>query len=207
MTYTLYLNTALEPYFFACYHNEVLVFEHSHCSLGLSLENLGVQIHNSLEAAGINSLDTVLTVQGPGKFTAIRLGIATAKAISAVMQAKLLGVNTLVAMVSSVSLLDQVVFVLCPLKPGYYYQALYGCNHGTIKALSEPLLLKKHAVETLLKKIGKDIVVLSTQALDISCLQRTVVWPISSKGLQKAHCLNVECVESESVQAMYVFEP
>ena len=60
-------------------------------------ETLLPQIEQVLKIAGVEKVDAVATSLGPGSFTGLRIGLATAKALAYAWQIKILGVPTLQA--------------------------------------------------------------------------------------------------------------
>lgn len=207
MTCTLYLNTALEPYFYACKQEDKWLFEYASAAQGMSLENLGPSIHQALQENKIAKLDKIVLVTGPGRFTALRLGIAVAKSIAAVMGAEVIGLNSLAAMSASALLPDQVFLTIVAVKPGYYYQALYGFNGDSLKPLSEALLLKEEALAQLCKKLGSEVILLCNQKLPFESSQKQLLWQIQAKGLAQAEFLELENLKERAVQPLYLFEP
>lgn len=60
-------------------------------------ETLLPQIEQVLQIAGVEKVDAVAVSLGPGSFTGLRIGLATAKALAYAWQIKILGVPTLQA--------------------------------------------------------------------------------------------------------------
>lgn len=207
MTCTLYLNTAVDPFFYACYKDDNLVFEYSSSIQHISLENLGVLIQSALNQSSVTCLDQVRVITGPGKFTAIRLGVATAKTISSLMGAKLVGVDSLTALAASCHLRDQVFLVSMLLKPDLYYQALFGNSKGVLKKISESTVLEKKAFERFLSQLGDEVLVISPQHFDIQLKQDQCVWPLLSKGMQLLNEDDFDFSIGKAVKPFYVFEP
>lgn len=78
-------------------------------------------------AAGIkmNNIDLVVCSKGPGSFTGLRIGMATAKGIAFALSVPLVSVPTLDFLAFNLSFFDGAVIPVIDAKRGRYYTALY----------------------------------------------------------------------------------
>ncbi len=82
-------------------------------------------------------LDLVAVGVGPGAFTGLRVGVATAKGIARGAGAALVGVSSLEATARPISaLVDATIFALCDARRGEVYAASYQSMNGALTPLS-----------------------------------------------------------------------
>ena len=100
MAKLLIIDTALEEAIVAISNEEKIIAElsnkeaHSHASF------IQVGIDRLLKAQGIaiNEIDTIVVTLGPGSYTGLRVGLATAKGIAYAIQKPIIGLSTLSAL-------------------------------------------------------------------------------------------------------------
>ena len=101
---------------------------------------------NSLSPADIDVLAVGL---GPGSFTGLRVGIATAKVLGYVLKVKIIGISSLEAMArEAMNGQDTRAAAMMDARKGQVYGAIYEKNGGKIKTILAPSLLTREEFRT-----------------------------------------------------------
>jgi tRNA threonylcarbamoyladenosine biosynthesis protein TsaB len=77
----------------------------------------------------------IAVTQGPGSFTGLRVGAATAKVLAYSLRAELLGVNTLEVLASQTEHFQGEVWTLLDAHRGQLFAAFYRCDGGQVEAV------------------------------------------------------------------------
>ena len=112
-----------------------------------------------LEASAwsLRDLELIGAVRGPGSFTGIRIGIATAQGLAQVLGIPLLGVLSLEALVwAGIDRKEDIVPVLDARK-NEWYTARYRWEAGKIQCLTPPQALRPDEWLEQLKELGRPI--------------------------------------------------
>ncbi len=93
---------------------------------------LFAQIESALKVGNLEKaeLDGVAVTVGPGSFTGLRVGVATAKGIAAGLNIKVAGVSTLVALANCAGVAEGVVAPLLDARMGQVYAAAFDLATG-----------------------------------------------------------------------------
>ena len=96
-------------------------------------------VEHLLENAGLSpaDMDAFAVAAGPGSFTGIRIGVATAKGLAFGTEKPCIGVSTLAAMARNVSFAGGLVVCAMDARRSQIYNALFQCENG------EPVRLTK----------------------------------------------------------------
>ncbi|MFM8836049.1 MAG: tRNA (adenosine(37)-N6)-threonylcarbamoyltransferase complex dimerization subunit type 1 TsaB [Actinomycetota bacterium] len=86
----------------------------------------------------ISEVDVVAVDVGPGLFTGMRVGIASAKSIAQVLNVPIIGVSSLDILARSVSTTDRVVVSTIDARRGEFYWALYRNDVGSSLEVKPP---------------------------------------------------------------------
>lgn len=144
-------------------------------------ERLMAMISDVMSEASIafDAIDRIGVTIGPGSFTGIRVGLATARGLALASGKPVVGVSTLDAIARSAPACDRLMVVL-DARRGEVYTALYDGNR---KAISEPALLSLEsagtAVTAAVAKMfgsGADLVA-ATQDIEKSNVLGLMGWP------------------------------
>lgn len=94
-------------------------------------------IDNVLKGIGITMKDigAVAVAYGPGSFTGLRIGLATAKALSLSLDIPVYKVDTLEALASQLSYVDGLILPLFNARRGEIYGAIWQSNTETLSCL------------------------------------------------------------------------
>jgi len=117
-------------------------------------------IHSLLQdiGMGIADIDQIAVAHGPGSFTGIRIGVATAKGLAMGADKPLIGVSTLEAMAYQAKHLGD--GIICPVmnaRREQVYNALFEVRDGELHRLTEDRAI---AIETLFGEENADSCVL-----------------------------------------------
>ncbi len=88
-------------------------------------ERLVPLVHGLMHEAGVAALDVVICAQGPGSFTGLRIGMATAKGLAAGYECGFVVVPTLDALAYGLEYFPGIVVPVIDGKKRRYYAALY----------------------------------------------------------------------------------
>ena len=112
--------------------------------------NLMPMIESALGSAGVSvdGLDAVAAVTGPGSFTGVRIGVATAKGIAHGAGIPCIPIDALEALSTSAGAFDGIVCPIQDARAGQVYGAAF-CNGKRLRE-NEPLKLEEFLSEVLL---------------------------------------------------------
>ena len=118
---------------------EVVVAEYSLSVSTTHSERLLSTIHRLFDESGstVTALDALAIAVGPGSFTGLRIGLATAKGLALASGHPLVGVPTLDALAWGVPFAAYPVCPLLDAKKGEVYTALYRHRHRDLERLTE----------------------------------------------------------------------
>lgn len=116
-------------------------------------EELLPQLEQLLQRTGVkkNEIGLIAVSMGPGSFTGLRIGLATAEAMAYSWQCCLHGVDTLAALAYNVPLEGMVLSPILDAQKGNYYQALFQWQDGELKKLADTEVVSR---ERLLERIA-----------------------------------------------------
>jgi len=97
-------------------------------------------------------IDLIAVSMGPGSFTGLRIGLATAEAMAYSWQCLLHGVDTLKALACNIPLEGFLLSPVLDAQKGNYYQALYQWQEGKLVELAGTEVVNK---ERLLERIAE----------------------------------------------------
>ena len=118
-------------------------------------QKLMPMIENMLSMSGINvkEIDAIAICIGPGSFTGLRIGMATAKAISHVNNLPIIGVNSLEILAGNMNLCDKKICSILDAQRNQVYTGRYKFENGSIVEIQPVDVVE---IETLLEEISKD---------------------------------------------------
>jgi len=107
-----------------------------------------------LETAGcnLNDLDLVASGIGPGSFTGIRIGVATALGLAQALSIPFAGVSGMDALANQNLFLQGEIAVVMDAQRSQVYYAGYINNNGKIRSIGRPMLLFPDELESRLKR-------------------------------------------------------
>ena len=118
-------------------------------------QKLMPMIENMLSMSGINikEIDAIAICIGPGSFTGLRIGMATAKAISHVNNLPIIGVNSLEILAGNMDLCNKKICSILDAQRNQVYTGRYKFENGSIVEIQQVDVVE---IENLLEEISKD---------------------------------------------------
>ncbi|MEW6659995.1 MAG: tRNA (adenosine(37)-N6)-threonylcarbamoyltransferase complex dimerization subunit type 1 TsaB [Thermodesulfobacteriota bacterium] len=149
----LALDTATENGSLALAADDRLLAEYSLDSPGTYLQHLLPGVEELLRAGGrsLQELGAIAVSQGPGNFTGLRIGLATAKGLAWALDIPLAPVPTLEALAAQIPRQPQPTAVIMDAKRGEVFLGLFQCPEEFPQALAEPQRLPLAALPARLK--------------------------------------------------------
>ena len=149
---TLAIDTATKVCSIALCRDQEVLAEYT-INMGMThSEGLLPQIEQLLNRCKVekNSIELLAVSMGPGSFTGLRIGLATAEAMAYSWHCCLHGVDTLEALAYNIPLEGILLSPVLDAQKGNYYQALYKWETGQLVKLSPVEVVSK---DRLLEKI------------------------------------------------------
>ncbi|MBQ2931326.1 MAG: tRNA (adenosine(37)-N6)-threonylcarbamoyltransferase complex dimerization subunit type 1 TsaB [Clostridia bacterium] len=117
------------------------------------------QIEQMFKAAEIDpsDVDVFAAAVGPGSFTGVRIGVATAKAMAQAVQKPCVAVSTLEALAHSSRFFDGIVSPILDARRDQVYNALFFCKKGTMTRLIEDRALALSDLFAELEELDKNV--------------------------------------------------
>ena len=108
-------------------------------------EGLMPQLEQLLERTGVQKadIDLIAVSMGPGSFTGLRIGLATAEALAYAWKKPLQGVATPLALAYNLPVSGIVLSPVLDAQKGNYYQALYEWQDGEVAELQSVQVVNK----------------------------------------------------------------
>lgn len=159
---TLAIDTATKVCTVALCRDQEILAEYS-INMGMThSEGLLPQLDQLLERTGIQkgAVDLLAVSMGPGSFTGLRIGLATAEAIAYSWQCCLHGVDTLKALAYNIQLEGRVLSPVLDAQKGNFYQAIYEWRAGELVELAPVAVVSAQQVLERLALQGKPALLL-----------------------------------------------
>ncbi|MDA3729997.1 tRNA (adenosine(37)-N6)-threonylcarbamoyltransferase complex dimerization subunit type 1 TsaB [Niameybacter massiliensis] len=99
----------------------------------------------------MNEIDAVAVTSGPGSFTGIRIGVATAKAMALAIGVPIIGIPTLDVMAHNISFASEVICPIMDARRNQVYTGIYQWKNGTLEREGDHLAVE---IDELLEKLA-----------------------------------------------------
>ena len=112
-----------------------------------------------MKEAGIepDQIEAVAVAQGPGSYSGLRGGLATAKSLAQTLKVPLAGVSTLEATAYNLIDIEGTMAVMLDAKRDEYNFALFGAHQGKLKRLTDDLVSTLDKIVSKFKQINGEI--------------------------------------------------
>jgi len=99
----------------------------------------------------IKQLEAIAVTTGPGSYTGLRIGLATAKGLSFALQIPLISINTLEMMANTV--LEEEADLFCPVIDARRMEVFMACYNKKMEIIAEPcaMILRPNSFDSLLQ--------------------------------------------------------
>lgn len=99
----------------------------------------------------MNEIDAVAVTSGPGSFTGIRIGVATAKAMALAIGVPIIGIPTLDVMAHNISFASEVICPIMDARRNQVYTGIYQWKNGILEREGDHLAVE---IDELLEKLA-----------------------------------------------------
>lgn len=160
--YVLGIESATRVAGAAVVNEEKLVAERFVNNLKTHSQNLLPMIQQVLEDAGISpkELGAIAVSGGPGSFTGLRIGMATAKSMAQVLQLPVVGVPTLEALAWNVTGVEGLICPILDARKQEVYTCLYESREGVPVPAAEPRAVSLEELIEILTAVKKSVTLL-----------------------------------------------
>ena len=118
------------------------------------------QIENMFRAAEISpsDVDVFAAAVGPGSFTGVRIGVATAKAMAQALDKPCVAVSTLEALAYGSKFFDGIASPILDARRDQVYNAIFECGTSSLTRLTDDRALGLEELLEELKALGKNVI-------------------------------------------------
>lgn len=112
----------------------------------------------------LSTVDAIAVAGGPGSFTGLRIGSATAKGLGLALDKPLVHVPTLEGMAYNLWGTDKVICPMMDARRNQVYTGIYECLDGKIKVLEDQMAVPASEIAEKLNQLGREVVLLGDGA-------------------------------------------
>lgn len=146
----------------ALVENDILVAEYT---LNLKKTHSQILLPMINEITGrtgvdLNTLDAIAIAGGPGSFTGLRIGSATAKGLGMALNIPVVSVSTLEAMAYNLCGTDKLICPVMDARRNQVYTGVYRIHDRSIKTLREPCAVSVHDIIGWLNEKNESVIIL-----------------------------------------------
>ena len=156
-------------------------------------------IEKVVDMSGIEleQIDAIAIAAGPGSFTGLRIGSATAKGIGLALKKPVVSVPTLEGLAYRVSVFDGIICPIMDARRNQVYTGIYKMDKGNLVCLSEQKAVDIHEIMEELEKYDEKVIFLG----DGVEVQRETI----EKEFKKEYCFAPIHLSKQSAAAVAVF--
>lgn len=155
-------------------------------------------IEKVVDISGIEleQIDAIAIAAGPGSFTGLRIGSATAKGIGLALKKPVVSVPTLEGLAYRVSVFDGIICPIMDARRNQVYTGIYKMDKGNLVCLSEQKAVDIHEIMEELEKYDEKVIFLG----DGVEVQRETI----EKEFKKEYCFAPIHLSKQSAAAVAV---
>lgn len=155
-------------------------------------------IEKVVDMSGIEleQIDAIAIAAGPGSFTGLRIGSATAKGIGLALKKPVVSVPTLEGLAYRVSVFDGIICPIMDARRNQVYTGIYKMDKGNLVCLSEQKAVDIHEIMEKLEKYDEKVIFLG----DGVEVQRETI----EKEFKKEYCFAPIHLSKQSAAAVAV---
>ena len=155
-------------------------------------------IEKVVDMSGIEleQIDAIAIAAGPGSFTGLRIGSATAKGIGLALKKPVVSVPTLEGLAYRVSVFDGIICPIMDARRSQVYTGIYKMDKGNLVCLSEQKAVDIHEIMEELEKYDEKVIFLG----DGVEVQRETI----EKEFKKEYCFAPIHLSKQSAAAVAV---
>lgn len=112
------------------------------------------------------TLDLVAVCVGPGSFTGIRIGVATANAFSMALSIPSISIDSLYALAMNFDYFNGTIISTIDAQRDNYYVGIYECDAKKITKIQENTIMSDEQLDEYIKKLDKNLL-LCGDAIDV----------------------------------------
>ncbi len=167
----------------------------------------------------LSEISVVAVDLGPGLFTGLRVGIASAKAIAHALRIPMIGVTSLDLVAFPVRFTNRLIVAALDARRGEIFYAFYRQVPGGIQRITEPAVGSPDDLASEIIARGEDCLMVGDGALRYSDMftglsrvelaEQTLAYPTATALVQLAHAqaLREEWVNSWDLEPLYLRSP
>ncbi|TCO76431.1 tRNA (adenosine(37)-N6)-threonylcarbamoyltransferase complex dimerization subunit type 1 TsaB [Marinisporobacter balticus] len=100
----------------------------------------------------MQDIDVVAVAEGPGSFTGLRIGVATAKGLAHAVNIPVVGISTLDALAMNSAFSHGIICPILDAKRSQVYAGVYKWDHENLHIIEEPMAI---SIENLVEKLSE----------------------------------------------------
>ncbi len=179
-----------------------------------AIEFLCEQVHIEMQEISVVAVDL-----GPGLFTGLRVGIATAKSIAQALRVPMIGINSLDLLAFPVRFSPKLIVPVVDARRGEVFSAQYRQVPGGVQRLTEPQVCTAEDLVSELMVSNEDCLLVGDGALRyadvfgelnrMQVVEDGLAHPLASSLVQLAHsmALREEFVNARELEPLYLRRP
>ncbi|GKX30487.1 tRNA (adenosine(37)-N6)-threonylcarbamoyltransferase complex dimerization subunit type 1 TsaB [Vallitalea longa] len=108
----------------------------------------------------LDELDVIAVSKGPGSFTGLRIGVATAKGLAHTLEIPIAGINTLDALAYNIGYTDRIICPLMDARRNQVYTGLYSYNGNDFINILPSTVVPIEEIIIEIKKLSRQVIFL-----------------------------------------------